>query len=326
MLIAKMRQWRWQYLNYARAESLRRAHGVEHDIVIRARLGEIAHCNTVSSRPSLMCPTPMLPCGPRPCSHVAHAHAPMWPTPMLPCAPRPCSHVAHAHAPMWPTPMLPSLTDVLLEGPILIRAKHIEGPLGHIRLDARNDSVIYALGNHVLKSNDTEPMAAFPCHRPSSSRPGAFLDSWKAISPKRGSRTAPGRHPSPWGCDGANATRQTRLFEHRSMCSFPDRCPSRESERWAWLDWLFVGTPAAMAALVEMRSVPLLWRSGVRCIGLCQEEQLQLQLEKRGTALVPLPAAGVLVRLSCQVQHQLQPLLLSSQASPSWNYPCRSCD
>jgi len=108
------------------------------------------------------------------------------------------------------------------------------------------------------------------------------------------------------------------------------RLLSVPSTRWIWSDWLQIGTPSSIAPLAEMTAAHEIAYSinmTVRCLGLCQEEQNALLLERRGVRLVPLrlpltlhrflPACGTLGLLNASEMH-------STHQISEWYVPCAS--
>jgi len=64
-----------------------------------------------------------------------------------------------------------------------------------------------------------------------------------------------------------------------------------------------------LTRMADSGATPVLSRRDMRCRGLCQEEQVELQLEAHGVALAPLPVAAALVRLDCAAASSMRPLL-----------------
>ena len=106
-----------------------------------------------------------------------------------------------------------------------------------------------------------------------------------------------------------------------------------EALSWHWRDWMFVGSPGAMAKLADMSERhELVSASETRCYGLCQEEQTMLQMLRAGVRYAPLGIPVVLDRVACaggsgqhmgsQQQSQMEPL---APTQPAWATPCFAC-
>ena len=87
-----------------------------------------------------------------------------------------------------------------------------------------------------------------------------------------------------------------------------------------WSDWVYVAREPAFAAMLELgQTSSILSRNESRCLGLCQEEQMTLQLQARGLKLAPLHSwYASLERVSCI---GLAPALDLPQAE-EWSSPC----
>ena len=103
---------------------------------------------------------------------------------------------------------------------------------------------------------------------------------------------------------------------------------------WHWRDWLFVGSPEAMAPLARMADrFVLVTANATRCFGLCQEEQTLLQLLQQGVRYAPIGVEVMLDRIACKdggntklphpmYQYVMEPL---QPTEPVWAAPCFAC-
>ena len=68
-------------------------------------------------------------------------------------------------------------------------------------------------------------------------------------------------------------------------------CPAGRPTLWMWSDWMYVGTPQSLSVLAQMTSTETIYYTNdtnVRCLGLCQEEQTAIHLEKSGVSVLPM--------------------------------------
>jgi hypothetical protein len=105
------------------------------------------------------------------------------------------------------------------------------------------------------------------------------------------------------------------------------RLPGANVTKWVWNDWIFMGTPAALAPLSEMTSRGVIYtQNTTRCIGLCSDDQTTLQLQQFGTRLFPLALSMELHKLT-RPPCNIVPLINLSELSgkyriSAWYAPC----
>ena len=257
--------------------------------------------------------------------------------PLTPLSPSPASHISHHFS--WQFAHYARVDSLRrAHGPhdYVIRARldvlFDEGyPLSVLalpRAHTRPDSTIYAVGFHALTSTRRDAL-------------GIAADvTLKQCFDRRESEASAGRA-------------DTFTLLQRAAGDVPD-CPASSAEAdadaspwrrtrhaWHFRDWLFVGTARAMEPLAQMtESGTLISRNDTRCFGLCQEEQVNLQLTYRNTVLHPLSARVALDRVNCSGKYPpsppgmrprplqrsetefIQPL---QRTQPWWAAPCATC-
>lgn len=95
---------------------------------------------------------------------------------------------------------------------------------------------------------------------------------------------------------------------------------------FAFLDWLFIGTPRSLAPLATMTAKRVIYHStNARCFGMCQEEQTVMHMQSQGVRLIPLRIPIDALRPRCTPR--AKPLLNASEITrmhkiTDWYNPC----